>query len=238
MERPRTSNSRIVLGIVLIFFGFILLGREFDFIPYSVRHLIFSWQVILMALGLVFLFSRNNKSLGIVLLMIGSVFLALDRLDFVWDLHNLFWPVVLLGLGLLILFRSGESRLRGGNSELSDSVAGDDYLDDVSIFGGGNKIITSQNFRGGKITSIFGGSKIDMRNAKMAPGIHTLDVISIFGGSKIVVPRDWEVKTEVVSILGGFSDKRIPDPHIVREPGKLLQIKGVAIFGGGEINDV
>lgn len=236
MEKTKTSNSRIVLGVILIFFGFIMLGKEFHFIPYEIRHFIFSWQVILIALGLVFLFSRNNKSLGIVLLMVGAVFLALDQLDFIWDMHNLFWPVVLLGLGLLILLRSGESRFRGG--DFSESVAGDDYLDDVSIFGGGNKIITSHNFSGGKITSIFGGSKIDLRNAKLAPGTHTLDVVTIFGGSKLIVPRDWEVKVEVVSILGGFSDKRIPDPHIVRDPGKLLQIKGVAIFGGGEINDV
>ncbi|NOY37094.1 MAG: cell wall-active antibiotics response protein [Chlorobi bacterium] len=236
MEKTRTSNSRTVLGIVLIFFGFLLLGREFHFIPVGIRSFIFSWQVILMAVGLVFLLSRNNKSLGIVLLLIGAVFLVLDRLDFMWNMHDLFWPAVLLGLGLLILLRSGDSGRR--EHHFAESVSGDDYLDDVSIFGGGNKVITSQNFRGGKITSIFGGSKIDMRNAKLASGVHVLDVITIFGGTKLIVPRDWEVKTEVVSILGGFADKRISDPHIVHEPGKMLQIKGVAIFGGGEINDI
>jgi predicted membrane protein len=236
MEKTRNSNSRIVLGVILLIFGFLLLGREFHFIPFPLREVIFSWQVILMALGVIFLFSRSNKSLGIVLLLIGAVFLMLDRFHFAWGIHNLFWPVLLLGLGLLFLLRSGESRHFHHN--MADGVLPDDYLDDVSIFGGGNKLITSQQFRGGKVTSIFGGSKIDMRQAKMAPGTHTLDVVAIFGGSKLIVPRDWEVKTEVVSILGGFSDKRLPDPHIVHEPGKLLQIKGVAILGGGEIADV
>jgi len=39
----------------------------------------------------------------------------------------------------------------------------------------------------------------------------------------------------LVPIFGGFSDKRIKDPNRVYEEDKLLLIKGLVLFGGGEI---
>jgi hypothetical protein len=44
------------------------------------------------------------------------------------------------------------------------------------------------------------------------------------------------VQPEVTSILGGFTDNRLPDLHTPKEPGKALVLKGVVILGGGEIN--
>jgi len=56
----------------------------------------------------------------------------------------------------------------------------------------------------------------------------------IFGGSKFVVPDGWDIKLEVTSIYGGFSDKR-ERSIVVTDPKKQLRITGVAIFGGGEL---
>jgi hypothetical protein len=55
----------------------------------------------------------------------------------------------------------------------------------------------------------------------------------LFGGSNLIVPDDWKVKSEVVSILGGFSDKRLIVPNPDTE--KTLLVKGVVIFGGLEL---
>ena len=225
------SGSRIVLGVILLFFGFLLLGRNLHFLPWGFYRHLFSWEAILMIIGFFLLFSRNNRALGVVLLLIGSLFLVLNRFRLPVDAGDLFWPVILLGLGLLVLLRTGGSRWTGMNR----NFAAGDFVDEVSILGGNQKVITSQNFRGGRVTSLFGGSKLDFRQATLAPGNNVLDVVILFGGVKLTVPRDWEVQTEVVSILGGFTDKRIPDPHIIKEPGKVLVIKGVTMLGGGEI---
>ena len=62
-----------------------------------------------------------------------------------------------------------------------------------------------------------------------------IEVVNIFGGASLIVPSDWKIKLEMVSIFGGFSDKRhIIDPN----PQKTLIVKGVSVFGGGDIKNL
>ena len=110
-------------------------------------------------------------------------------------------------------------------------------IDDISIFGGGSKIISSDNFRGGNVTAIFGGSEINLTGCKLAEGDQIIDVLLIFGGTTIVVPKDWNVIVNVTSILGGFSDKSIRDPNIIPDQSRTLHVKGLAMFGGGEVKN-
>ena len=110
-----------------------------------------------------------------------------------------------------------------------------DVIDHVHIFGGGERIVSSDNFRGGKVTAIFGGSEIDFTRAKLAPGTNELEVTWIFGGGSLIVPSDWNIVIEVTPILGGFSDSRKINPGNPIDMSKTLVIKGVCIFGGGEI---
>ena len=51
----------------------------------------------------------------------------------------------------------------------------------------------------------------------------------------MVVPSDWNIHIEVVSVFGGFADKRRKVDNMRTESSKILHIKGVSIFGGGEI---
>ena len=84
--------------------------------------------------------------------------------------------------------------------------------------------------------AIFGGSNFNMTRAKLAPGKNYIDVFVVFGGMKFVVPEDWNIKIEVVSIFGGMSDKHrthIPE-GMSHSEGQLI-IKGFVLFGGGEI---
>ena len=62
-----------------------------------------------------------------------------------------------------------------------------------------------------------------------------IDVTAIFGGSKLIIPEDWEVKTEVTAIFGGFQDKRSQSVLARTNKTKVVRINGVTIFGGGEI---
>jgi hypothetical protein len=105
----------------------------------------------------------------------------------------------------------------------------------MSIFGGGDRIISSQNFKGGRVTAIFGGSKYNMINARLAKGRNIIDIFTVFGGCKFIIPEDWDIKIDVSSVFGGFSDKRSVRRDVPRDPSKELIIKGVAIFGGGDV---
>jgi predicted membrane protein len=108
----------------------------------------------------------------------------------------------------------------------------DEYFDDVAIFGGIERTVRSENFRGGKIVAIFGGSKVNLNHVTLSPGPNVLEMVCIFGGSTLMIPPDWNVKLEVISIFGGMGDKRPPMPV---DMNKTLIIKGVVLFGGGEL---
>jgi predicted membrane protein len=110
-----------------------------------------------------------------------------------------------------------------------------DVLDEVAVFGGSEKMIHSENFQGGKITSIFGGQKLIFTRAKLASGQNVLELFAVFGGFELVIPEDWNVKVKIMPIFGGFVDKRIASPQSSQQSDKELMIIGTVIFGGGEI---
>jgi len=231
----RSGRAHLLLGIVLMFLGLFLIADLADIVPWRMRDFLFTWQALLIFLGLIFLSNKDNKGTGIILIVIGSFFLLPRVIEVPYYWRSLFWPSLLILLGLVVIFgsrrRGGGGTYFGGNKRKGST---EDYLDDVDVFGGGDRVIHSQNFQGGKITHIFGGSKYDMTNAKLAPGRNHLEIVWIFGGSKLIIPEGWDVKVEVTSIFGGFSDKRVRSV-VVKETDRSLVITGTCIFGGGEI---
>ncbi len=227
----RNSRVHLLLGIILVFVGVSILAEIFDAVPWRMHDIVFSWQMILIVLGIVFISSIENRSTGYILLAIGTFFILpkfIDNLPDYW--RSLFWPMLLILFGLVIIFGRGSKR------RYRRSVAGDEMIDDADIFGGSERIINSQNFKGGRISNIFGGSKYDMRKARLAEGTNYIEVSMIFGGSKFIVPEDWDVKIEVTSIFGGFADKRHRS-IVVPDDSRKLVIRGETIFGGGEITN-
>jgi predicted membrane protein len=229
MEQKKSSRSRKgLLGLILVVAGLLLVGNQFDMLPGDYRDVIFSWQSFLIVLGLIMLTGKDNKATGFILIFVGAFFLVPKILDVPYDWTRLFWPVVLVVIGASLIFGTAFWRRRGHRLEGTT----DDYVDDVNIFGGHDRNITSQEFRGGSIVSVFGGGKYDLRNSKLSSGSNELELTNVFGGIKLIVPSDWDVRIEVVAIFGGYSDKRIITS--VNNDQKLV-IKGVSIFGGGEV---
>jgi len=171
---------------------------------------------------------------GLIFILIGGFFLLPDILHMPRFHMRDWWPLILLIIGASILMRTGGGNWgrRGGSSEGGDNMR-NDSIDDVNIFGGGNKNITSKNFRGGKVTSIFGGAELNFADTILSTDNATLDVFTLFGGTTLFVPSDWTIRLDgLVSIFGGFSDKR---RNIKADPAKVLNVKGLVLFGGGEV---
>jgi len=234
-EFKRSGRAHLLLGIVLMFLGLFLIADLADIVPWRMRDFLFTWQALLIFLGLIFLSNKENKGTGVVLIVIGSFFLLPRLIDVPNYWRSLFWPSILIIVGLVVIFgsrrhSSGATYFGGGKKKSS----GEDVLDDVTVFGGGDRIVASQNFQGGKITHIFGGSKIDFTQARLAPGRNYLELTLIFGGTKLIIPEGWDVKVEITSIFGGFSDKRVRS-IVVTDSDRSLVLTGSSIFGGGEI---
>ncbi|MEP1891886.1 MAG: hypothetical protein ABJJ14_09455, partial [Cyclobacteriaceae bacterium] len=78
--------------------------------------------------------------------------------------------------------------------------------------------------------NIFGGSDIDLSESKPIDGA-TIEIFSMFGGCDITVPKDWQLEIDTIAVFGGFSDKR----KTITTTGPRVVIKGIMIFGGGDL---
>lgn len=236
-ESPRIyhGSRNLLLGVVLILIGIAVFFKSLGIFPYETERVIFSWQMLLIAIGIVMVSSFRSRIGGLILILIGGFFLLEEFSGLSGEMRSLFWAFFFVFIGLVILFRAFRMPVRRMHryGPVSDSL---DYVDEVAIFGGSEKRIHSQNFCGGHMTNIFGGSTFDFSDARLAPGRHVLDVVSVFGGFKLIVPSDWNIKLEVTAILGGVSDKRSRINENLSEE-RVLIIRGIAIFGGGEIKN-
>jgi len=224
-------NSKLILAVLLIGAGLLMLAKNFDILPWNVHYALFSWPMLLIAVGALQLVKHPQKTFGLVLISVGAFFLIPRVFPVSIDFARLFWPAIFLGIGIMILFR----RKNGYKHWQNQTVNSSDIIDEVNIFGGTERHMTTKNFRGGETVAIFGGSVYDFTDCDLAEGKNVLEVVNIFGGSKFIIPSHWNIHVEVVSIFGGFADKRKVGIRSPENMNKELFIKGVAIFGGGEI---
>jgi predicted membrane protein len=234
-EVRRNTNTRKTWGVLLVLLGGLLIANAFDLLPYRLKDIIWSWEMLLIVVGIFSLLNNQSKVLGIVLISLGGFFLIENYWDFPYYVRKAFWPSVVVVFGLYLIFSPPRYFRRRNRDKDNDSGESRDFIDEVSIFGGGERVVTSNEFKGGKTTSIFGGSKINLMNSQLAKGENIIDTFSVFGGTTLIVPAGWNVRVEVASIFGGFSDKRERMPNLVFDQDRVLVIKGLAIFGGGEI---
>ncbi len=227
----QTTDRRVWLGAILIILGGLFLLNSLDIFDFRFTRIFISWPFFFFVIGLYILVQTEKKVFGAILTGLGGLFLIPRIIPGVYISWSVVFPILLIAVGLYIILHSRK------NTEFLRGEIKEDTVDDVSIFGGGDKIVTSKNFKGGNITAIFGGSEINMTQCQLAEGVNSIDVFALFGGTTIIVPKHWNVVVSVSSILGGFSNKGIKDPTIEIDTSRSLVIKGLVIFGGGEVKN-
>jgi predicted membrane protein len=226
--RHGLKTKSLVFGLFVLGLGFAWLLHNFGIIGDRAWEVIFSWQMLLIAIGVINISNDSSRGIGWILVAIGGFFMVSEYYDLPTSFRHVFWPALLIVIGLVLIFGSGRI-LRRRDFTISK---GEDFIEEVSIFSGRDRVINSQAFRGGKIVSVFGGSTLDLTKAELAQGPVEIEIVSIFGGSTLLIPTDWNVKLEVFNIFGGYGDKRMRGQV---DFNKTVVVKGVAIFGGGEL---
>ena len=222
----RRGGGQLFTGLLVIFIGVYLLLRSFGVpIPRV------GWPVVLMAIG-VFLWVKHGfgNFLGSVLVVLG-VLVLLRRLDvFDFDLGRL-WPLLLVAFGIRILWTGTHPR---APRRLEISGPAGAVLNESAAFGGGERKVASQDFKGGHVSVAFGGFDIDLRESVIKDPEAVIDVESAFGGVDFKVPTAWNVTLRVSSVFGGCEDKTLhpSDPAAPR-----LLITGSTVFGGIEVGN-
>jgi predicted membrane protein len=248
-EAPRSHNlGRLIFGLSVVAFGVLFLLSNLNMIESS--NYLRYWPVVLVAFGLAKLLQpreSGGRMFGFILGSVG-VFLLLKEFGKIhFDLWD-FWPAILVLMGLSIIWGAlGHGRRRRscfrGRRGVSVTINGqenpprvdpDSTMDVNSVFGGNERVVTSQDFRGGTISTIMGGCEVDFRQASISGGEAVLDISVVFGGVELRIPEDWKVVLRTSAVIGGVDDKtRKP----VGEASKTLVITGNVIFGGLEVRN-
>ena len=242
IHQPENTSSdphklgRTLSGLFLVAIGVLLLARQAGvYFPAW----IFSFETILIAVGLYIGIRHSFRGFGWIIPIAIGAFLLIDDVYPLYDFRHYTWPLVLIGVGLFIMFRSGKRRnhwKRWEDRHASEENSASDYLDSTVVFGGAKRNIISKNFRGGDVVTVFGGTEINLMQADLT-GTVTLELTQLFGGTKLIVPPHWRIwSKDMVAILGGIDDKRpMMGNQATEEPAKTLILKGTCMLGGIEI---
>jgi hypothetical protein len=174
------------------------------------------------------------------LVMSAGAILLLDNLG-VWHVGwGVIWPLLLVGVGVIMLFHAFERRdlpcsSRPGASAGTSSA---DSLKEWATFGGVKRRLNTQDFQGGEMIAVFGGIEVDLREANMPNGKEVVvDANATFGGIELRVPYSWQVTIRGMGIFGGYEDKTVPPrPTEGVSPPRLL-VTGYAVFGGVSVQN-
>jgi hypothetical protein len=229
--QPEASRLGLVWGALIVAAGVALLLDHLGFI--AIGSLFRFWPMILIFFGVGHLFTPSNRTWGGILIVVGAVF-QLNSLGITHLRFADMWPLAIIAVGLMLMWGALKPPIVA-----KGSVDAADVLEAVAIFGGTERRIKSQAFKGGRATSIFGGVELDFRDANIDGDEATLDINCIFGGVEIRVPDAWNVHSRSIPVLGGYSDKTGPSSAAPQDPSgpkrKTLIVTGTVIFGGVEI---
>lgn len=228
---PRTSRlvtPALVVGIAIVIFGAVLTLENLGF-EYSHMVLRF-WPLILVVLGLLKLRACQGTCVSGYLLTGAGLILLLKSLGG-HSVDVLIGPLILTGVGIFIVLQALKQHRRVP-PELQQSEG---FLRGNAILSAFKHRHQSQTFRGGELTSIFGGFEVDLRQAMIEGPSARLDTFIMFGGGDVRVPEGWEVLVQATAIFGGVNDKTAPMPTTGNEPRPRLVITGLVLFGGIEI---
>lgn len=246
-DTPKRKHHGIG-GIILVIIGLGLLLRRINL---GVPDYYFSWQTLLIAIGLVIGIKSNFRfGAWLVMVLVGGIFLAAEAFKLPYNTAQFIWPVVMIMVGIMMIFKRS-FHMDGWKKDwknkdwkdyasknipygsMMDYATGEDVLDATAIFGSVNKVIVSKNFKGGAVTSIFGGSTLNFMKADI-DGMAILDVTAVMGGCELIVPANWKVQMDLTTIMGGVEDKRFMEAQPTG-PEKILKITGACVMGGVEV---
>ncbi|MBK8847379.1 MAG: hypothetical protein IPO27_12875 [Bacteroidetes bacterium] len=230
------KDQKIWLGVIIMIIGGIFLLKQLNF---DMPHWIFSWPMILIAVGTFIGVKENFSGWGwLACLVVGMVFLLKNSFG-MHGFANVLWPIAIIGVGAYLILRPKGKYLStdsfGINQDNVQDVGDGELIEVNSVFGGARRNIVSKNFLGGEINCVFGGGEINLSQADIK-GIVRLEVNAVFGGAKIIVPANWNVKSrEVSAVFGNVTDKRPYQRLTDISDDKVLLLTGAAVFGSIEI---
>lgn len=187
------------------------------------------WTLFIIVPCFIGLITEREKTGNLIGLLVGISLLlgCLDILEFE-TIGKLIFPVILVIIGLSILFKDTITR------EVTKEI---DRLNDkrekeneyCSTFSS-QTINIDDEFKGCDLTTVFGGMKFDLSEAKINEDV-VINATTVFGGITINAPKGAKIKVKSNSIFGGVTNKSTVND------GNIVYVNCFCLFGGVEIYD-
>jgi predicted membrane protein len=241
----------IICSALIAAAGILLLLFNAGVLPMHYKSIIFSWQMLLFAVGFVMLFRRYSKIPSLICMGLGLIFLSAKfnvvELDFIKK-NALAIALLLIGIISMLHLIFGHRRCRMRYHQMhyhhwhrmlrhrgfAANDGGSDTIDWNCVFFSGKHKFNYSTFKGGEVNCVFGELEMDFAGAHMASGVNTLEVNTIFGNTILRIPEQWRVKIQQTTAFGSFTDKRC-NPPADNDALPLLVISGSTVFGCGEV---
>lgn len=217
------SLTRTIIGLLIVAVGASFLLTNLNILPFDVG-IAQWWPLFIVAGGVVMLLSDVRNYLWALLVIGLGVLFQLKQFGIV-DVNpwQLFWPAIIIALGVSVMTSRGSSR---------GKIAASDREDVMAILSGSEVRVESKDFKGSRVTSICGGAMIDLRKAVIKKEA-TIDVFAFWGGIEIIVPEHVMVKNNTSAIMGGVEQQAGGDA--VKEGSPILYVTGDVVMSGVEI---
>lgn len=227
------SGKRIWAGTILLLTGTFYLLYNFNALPFAVPAYVFSWQMLLILLGVYFLYKSIIK--GFILIGIGTYFiLPLAGIIQPLDIEKM-WPALIILLGIIVLFGSRYNKKNKKKSMVTTSTLNEELFEITAIMSGNTRQISSYDFKGGKITAVMGGIELDLTNCYLSKEGCIIDLDVVMGGISLKISREWNIKSEITPIMSGIEDEGQYSSNVHIDPAATIILRGTVVMGGIEI---
>lgn len=230
-------KASYIWGLIIIFLGLALLLNNLGITDLNIEEVITTyWPVIFIIWGLDLFIDkasrrvRSNLFLGAILIILGLSIIGRNLELFYFDfslLWNIFWPLILIFIGINIL-KAGTTSRESNWAIMSGIERKNDWK------------LSNQSY-----IAFMGGIDLDLRVAEIPEGNTYLQLTAIMGGIDIIAPGDVEIICKNTSFLGGidffheeaggiYTSKEYEHKTNV-ETKKRIIINSQCIMGGIEI---
>lgn len=220
--------SNVLWGIVFVILGVVVLLNSLEITNINI---FFNgwWTLFIIVPCFIDLFKNQDKTGNIIGIIIGVLLLLgcndIINFDILW---KMIVPIILVGIGISLIFKNSlKKEIKDKINDLNKKNTGKEYC---ATFSGQNLNFQDEEFNGCELSSIFGGIKCDLRNAKIKKE-NIINCTAIFGGITIIIPKDVNVKVVSTSIFGGVDGKN----KYSSDAKNTIYINATCLFGGVEI---
>ena len=208
MMGSKQRTGRVVAGLIVITLGVLFLLGTLDVIETNIGEIL-GWvaSILLLAFGLGILIGRRLQQVFFPIVLIGiGLFILLSNLGV--D-TRVYLPIILILIGGAIAL-GGRRRSSSAKRDIGQiaSTTSEGELDISCTLSEADKRVESHDFTGGNVNVTMGNVNLDLRAASVPNPPAILHASLTMGGLNLRVPSDWVIAIENDLTMGESEDKR------------------------------